>query len=461
MRSFKKSITRNLIYFLIIIWIVPDPARGISIKEEQDLAVEFMKAVRQAYVIVEDPMLQNYINQVGQKLVSQFPPQPFTYHFYIVKQDSFNAFAGPAGHIFIHTGLFEVLDNEGELAGLLAHEIAHVHCRHISDLIEKAQKTSIATLAGVAAGILVGLGGVSAVGSALTIGSMAAGQTAILAYTRDNEIQADQVGRAYLQKSGYDLSSLRSVLKKIRAVEWYDSKEIPTYLKTHPATEDRIIYLDTLLENQEKPVPQPSHEFLKAKYRLMAFYGDRDAVAKKFQAMMDQDPGNITAQYAYGLTLEKSGNPKAAIAYVKKALEVYPDDPYLINDLGRIYFLSGEYENAIQMLANPESLKSGGSDGYVYLGQAQMELGRVQEAADTFARLLTYYPENREAHYFLGKTLGALGKLGQAHYHLGRYYMDKNDPKTAMFHLKKALDAESDEAQKNKIKQALEELKKS
>jgi predicted Zn-dependent protease len=250
------------------------------------------------------------------------------------------------------------------------------------------------------------------------------------------------------------------VLKKIRAVEWYDSKEIPTYLKTHPATEDRIIYLDTLLENQEKPVFPPSYDFMRAKYRLIAFYGSRENATQKFQAMIDQDPTNSMAQYAYGLSLERSGNPKAAIDYLKVAYSANPSDPYLINDLGRAYFLSGDYENAIKMLDNPESLKSGGSDGYLYLGQSQMGIGKNQEAADTFTKLLTYYPEHREVHYFLGKTLGAVGKLGLAHYHLGLYYLDKNDPRTAMFHLKKALELETDEAHKTKIKAALEEMKK-
>jgi predicted Zn-dependent protease len=460
MNQFNKVISIFLTSVLFLTWICPRQTHALSIKEEEDLSIEFMKAVRQIYVIVEDPLLQNYINQVGQKIVSNFPSQPFEYHFYIVRQDSYNAFAGPAGHVFIHSGLLEVLDNEGELAGLLAHEIAHVYCRHISDIIAKSQKTGIATLAGVAAGILMGLGGASAVGSALTIGSMAAGQTAVLAYTRENEVQADQVGRAYLQKSGYDLSSLRSVLKKIRAVEWYDSKEIPTYLRTHPGTDDRIIYLDTLLENQEKPTIQPSYDFMRAKYRLIAFYGSRENAIQKFQGMMEADPADVMAQYAYGLALERSGNPKAAIDYLKIAYAANPDDSYLINDLGRVYFLSGDYENAIKMLSNPESLKSGGSDGYLYLGQSQMELGRNQDAADTFAKLLTYYPDHREAHYFLGKTLGAVGRLGPAHYHLGLYYLEKDDLKTAMFHLKKAQELETDEVQKEKIKAALEEIKK-
>jgi beta-barrel assembly-enhancing protease len=460
MRLFNKTIALWMSCFLVLTWVCPRQTHALTIKEEEDLSIEFMKAVRQIYVIINDPLIENYINQVGQKIVSNFPSQPFTFHFYVVRQDSYNAFAGPAGNVFVHSGLFEVLDNEGELAGLLAHEIAHVYCRHIADIIAKSQKTSIATLAGVAAGILMGLGGAPTVGSAMTIGSMAAGQTAVLAYTRENEIQADQVGRAYLQKSGYDLSSLRSVLKKIRAVEWYDSKEIPTYLKTHPATEDRIIYLDALLENQETPVIQPSYDFIRAKYRLTAFYGNRENALQKFQAMIDQDPTNMLAQYAYGLAQERSGNPKAAIPYLKKVYEANPGDPYMTNDLGRVYFLSGDYEGAVKMLDNPDSLKSGGSDGYLYLGQSQMELGKNKEAADTFTKLLTYYPDNREVHYFLGKTLGAIGKISQAHYHLGLYYLEKDDIRNALFHLTRALDLETDEAQKARIKNVLEDIKK-
>jgi predicted Zn-dependent protease len=458
--NIKKSVALWMAFWLIAGALCPSPAHAMTIKEEEDLSVEFMKAVRQMYVIIEDPFIQNYINQVGQKIVSSFPSQPFAYHFYVVRQDSFNAFAGPAGHVFIHSGLFEALDNEDELAGLLAHEITHVYCRHISDIIAKSQKTSMATLAGVAAGILMGLGGVPAVGQAVTIGSMAAGQTAVLAYTRENEVQADQVGRTYLEKSGYDLSALRSVLKKIRAVEWYDSKEIPTYLKTHPATEDRIIYLDTLLENHKKTTLQPSDDFLRAKYRLIAFYGNRENALQKFQAVMDQDPNNMMARYAYGLTLERSGNPKAAIPFLQAVYAAKPNDPYMTNDLGRAYFLSGDYENAVRMLNNPGSLKSGGSDGYLYLGQSQMELGKNQEAADTFTQLLTYYPDNREVHYFLGKTLGAIGKLGQAHYHLGIFYFERNDFRTAMFHLRKALELETSQSQKAKIEEVIAEIKK-
>ncbi|MGD9277375.1 MAG: M48 family metalloprotease, partial [Desulfobacterales bacterium] len=155
---------------------------------------EVMKVIMKHYELINDPLIANYINQMGQKIVSALPPQPFNYHFYVIKNDEYNAFATPAGHVFINSGLLEAMENEEELAGILSHEIAHVVCRHISQKIERAQKIGIATLAGVAAGILLGVGGSMAAANALTIGSTAAGQSLELSYSREDEFQADQIG---------------------------------------------------------------------------------------------------------------------------------------------------------------------------------------------------------------------------------------------------------------------------
>ncbi|MBW1725049.1 MAG: M48 family metalloprotease, partial [Deltaproteobacteria bacterium] len=110
----------------------PQSAFGITLQEEEELSREFIKVVLTHYEIIDDPLIVNYVNEVGNKIISALPPQPFSYHFYVIKEDVYNAFAIPAGHIFINSGLFEAMDSEEELAGILSHEIAHVVCRHIS-----------------------------------------------------------------------------------------------------------------------------------------------------------------------------------------------------------------------------------------------------------------------------------------------------------------------------------------
>ncbi|MDO9264538.1 MAG: M48 family metalloprotease [Desulfosalsimonadaceae bacterium] len=457
--KFKKIISLGMCTAMLFCGLItPKTASSLSIKEEDELSKEFLKAVFQEFEVIKDPAIDNYINKVGHKIVAVMPEQPFPYKFYAVRQDAYNAFAGPGGHIFIFSGLFIALENEDELAALLAHEIAHVSCRHISDMIQKSKKTGMATMAGVVAGILVGLGGAGALGSALTVGSMAAGQSAALAYSREHEIQADQIGRTYLQKAGYSLTGLQSVLKKIRTVDWFGPDEIPTYLKTHPATEDRIMYLDNLLGNRPAVLPKKNEAFERAHTRITALYGNPDQAARIFKAQIDANPDNATAHYGYGLVMERNGSVKTAITHLTIAQKLQPDDPYLKTDLGQACFLAGDYQRALDLLTNaPHNTP----DKYLYLGRTQMALGRYAEAADTFKQLIIDDPEHGEAYFLMGEAKGKMNELGSAHYYLGEHYLKKDDPKNARFHLTKALEYEKDPAQIDKIRKLLKELDES
>jgi predicted Zn-dependent protease len=190
--------------FLIstIVVMVPEGI-CITIQEEREMSKEFMAVVRAQFPLIEDPVINDYVNRVGKRILAAIPPQPFDYQFHVLHEDVYNAFATPAGHIFFNSGLFAALDSEEELAGIIGHEIAHVVCRHISDRIESSKKIGMATLAGMVAGVLLGAGGAAAAASAVTMGSVAAGQTAALAYSRENEMQADQLGLEYLTLAGY------------------------------------------------------------------------------------------------------------------------------------------------------------------------------------------------------------------------------------------------------------------
>jgi predicted Zn-dependent protease len=203
-------------------------ASAITISREEEMAKEFLKTVFEKVKLVEDPMVQDYVNHVGNRIVSSLSSQVFSYHFYVIKEDVYNAFASPAGHIFVNSGLLAAMENEEELAGILAHEIAHVLCRHISQRIERSKKIGYATLAGLIASVLVGAGGSSSAGSALGVGSMAAGQSMALAFSREDEMQADQLGMECLRKAGYTGAGLLSVLGKIRSKQWFGTQQIPT-----------------------------------------------------------------------------------------------------------------------------------------------------------------------------------------------------------------------------------------
>ncbi len=456
-----KSLLICLFFLLVTGALIPKAALSITAAEEEELSREFMNVVLKSVKFVEDPDIVNYVNKVGKKIVSVLPPQPFTYHFYIIKEDVYNAFATPAGHIFIYSGLMAAMDNEEELAGIIGHEIAHVLCRHISQKIDRSKKISIATLAGIAAGIFLGAEGAGEIGSAVMMGSMAAGQSMTLAYSRRDERQADQIGLKYLTKAGYSGYGLLTMLRKIRSKHWFGTEQVPTYLITHPAPEERLAYIGAWLEkNMKKPPPleTDSSEFKRVNTRLVALYGDETLSLRKYKSAVTKNPKNPMANYGYGLVLARIGNRKDAAVYIKRALEREAFNSEFLVALGRIYFLDGQYKKALTILESAVSIAPDDPEGLFYIGRTQMELGRFKDAESTLKTLTKKYPDYKPGFYFLGNTYGKQGKLADAHYTLGLYYTKKREHRNAVVQFEKALEKTTDPYRREEIKNLLKKV---
>lgn len=452
--------------FLILFCVhtaIPSNLFGITIKEEEELSKEFLKVIEKRYDIIRDPLITDYVNRVGHNILSAMPPQPFPYHFYVVKQHVYNAFATPAGHIFINSGLLAAFDREEELAGILAHEIAHVVCRHISQRIDRAPKIGLATLAGIAAGIFLGAGGTAALGNAVAMGSIAAGQSVSLAFSREDELQADQLALDYLYQSGYSADGLLSAMKKIRSKQWFGTDQIPNYLMTHPASEERMAFIDSWIENNPMAPESKRNidrkKFLLVKATLMGKYGD-EQTASLLQSQVKAAPEDPLANYAFALALAENGNRKDALKYLHKALEKEALNPYLIKELGRIYFLDGAYEKARNSLEGAISVIPNDTEALFYLGRSYMELNQLEKARDTFHTLLQKDPSDKETYLFLGNIYGRQEKLGEAHYYLGIYYKMNNRWKTAAVHLTKALQHTTDPKKKEELEDMLKTVQK-
>ncbi len=464
MKFYKKIFVIFSALILLADVCFPKAALCISVKKEEEMGREFMRVVLEHFELIEDPFIVDYVNKIGNKIVLALPPQPFNYHFYIIKEDTYNAFASPAGNIFINSGLFEAMESEEELAGILSHEIAHVVCRHISQRIERQSKIGLITLAGIAAGIFLGLEGAGTASSALTLGSVAAGQSISLAYSREDEMQADQLGLKYLNKAGYSGTGLLTMLKKIRSKQWFGSDQIPTYLTTHPASEDRIVYIGSWIEISEKPSGQvfniDPYDFQITHMRFVSMHGEESIVLKKFETRIAESPSDPMALYGYGLVLARTGNLKDAEINLKKALEKRAFDSHLLKDLGRIYFLDGRYEEALKTLEASLSIAPDDMECLFFLGRTQTGLGRYGNAENTFEKLIEKDPDYNQALYFLGDAYGRHGRMADAHYYLGLYYKNEGNFKNAEFHLKRALLNTNDPDKKLKIKEILKEISK-
>ena len=433
-------------------------ASGITIKEEEELSREVLKAVSRSFKLIEDPVIVDYVNKVAKRIMVVLPPQPFRYHFYVIKEDVYNAFATPGGHIFINSGLFAAMESEEELAGILGHEISHVSARHISQKIERSKKVQLATIAGVIAGALIGAGGA---GSAMMMGSMAAGQSAMLAYSRDDEMQADQLGLSYLADAGYNGKGLITTMLKMRDKQWFGKDQIPSYLLTHPASEDRIIYIDSWLARHHLPESKmDTYGFKRAHTFLVANYEDEDTSLRRFENAVKNTPEDAMAHYGYGLILARGGNFKNAAHHIQLALEENAFDPYILKDLGKIYFLDGRYQKALNIFESSTGLTSGDPEHRFFLAQTQMKLGMLEEAVISLQEIVKKYPGFKQAYYYLGEAYGKQGNLPEAHYNLGIYYTKTWNFKNAGFHLRRALKDIKDPDKRKKIEVILKRIEK-
>jgi len=443
MISFQKIIAIVIVAAIAMGSLIPPVVFSITIKEEEDLSRQMMTAIYKYYDIIDDPVVVDYVNDIGKRILATLPQQPFRYQFHVINDDVYNAFATPAGHIFVYTGLIDAMEEEEELAGIIGHEIAHVYCRHISQQIERQKKMGWASLAGLAAGVLLGVGGAGEAASAVTMGSQAAVQSTALAYSRENEMQADQFGVKFITGAGYNAEGLLKILKKIRGKTWFGSDQIPTYLKTHPAVEDRIAFIGSWIESYDataKPIPLVNEDnFKRVHTRVETQYGDEETVMSRLQADVARNPGDPLAHYRYGLILARAGNRSEAIKEMRVALTKRAFDPYILKDLGWIYFLDGQFPQALKILKGGCGMIPKDPECAFYLGRTQLELGNLPEAVDNFRNLTVQYPKYTPAYYYLGQSLGQQQELGEAHYYLGVYYLRKRDYKNAVVQLKQAL----------------------
>ncbi|MCG8472419.1 MAG: M48 family metalloprotease [Desulfobacterales bacterium] len=450
-------------FFLMVAFLLPQMAGAITIREENEVAVEFIKMVRARNRIIDDPVINGYITGLGQKLLKFFPEQAFPYTFYVVESDVFNAFAGPGGHVFINSGLFEALPNEESLAGIMAHEISHVHSRHISDRIDRSKKIGVGTLAGVAAGILVGVSGNAAAGGALAVGSLAGSHSAALSFSREDEMQADQVGMTYLAEAGYGGDDMLTALKTIREKQWFGPAEIPTYLSTHPALEDRIAYIGNwLVANREKVDAKrkkiDQSAFLKTKARITALFSPIETAEEKLTNAAKRGEASLYTEYGLGLLMNRRGKYEAAAANMKSILAKRAFDFDAIKGLAQIYFNQGKSSQAHGLLTGVLSVNPIDFEANMLMGEVLIDKGHYEAALRHLSPLASDYGPGGRAHYLLGNIFSHLKRPFESSYHLGLYYRSVGDLRNALFQLERAETKASTVTAKREVEKAIESI---
>lgn len=450
---------------LLLTFLLPVSNTGaISIEDEQKRGEQAALYGQYTDAVMDSGFAKQYFNAMGQYVIQAIETKHFAFNFYVINNNTVNAFATFAGHIFFYTGLINIMDNADELAAVLCHEVSHVAARHISKSMDRQKKVLIAQLAGVLAGALVG----GDAASGLIIGSAAAGQQAQINYTRDNERQADQMGIKYIKEAGFDPRAMITVFKKfddMRRLSPYADK-IPPYLMTHPLDSERMSNVDAMLKdysprNPGKEVIQFREQFPFFQAIVRAKSIETHQAEKLFLTELEQNPDSASSHFGLGIVYTEGTEYDKALFHLRKAQKERPEFAPILTNLGKAYQRKGEHRKAIPILKKAMKLDEQDNSIPLLMGVSYESVGEYDEAIRLFKRLTYLPPVDNEVYYHLGFSYGKQDRLALAHYNFGIYYKNWRSVKKAQFHFQKAFNlAKDDPAMRKKIRLEQEDLRK-
>lgn len=423
--------------FLFLAWTA-GTAAGLSVDDEKRIGKEFYEKLERKGMLVTDSRVQKYITDLGERILSQGGASPFDFTFTVIDNPGINAFATPGGYVYVYSGLITLAEHENELAGVLAHEIAHVRARHIAQIIEKSGKVNIAALAAILAGAFLGGGGEGT--AAVASLSLATAATLNLKYSREHEEEADLMGLSYLVSAGYDGKGMLDFLKIMRQHE-YISNSVPSYFLTHPGTGDRIRYIDGLLQTRYRQGGSERifNEFDRVQTILELEKDNPESQLKYFQNRLDTDPDDVEGLYGSAVILDRLGRSAESGKYFKRALERSPDDPDIIRDRGISYFNKGDIQEARTCLEHAHQLNATDPKTLFYLGRTCEVFEEYPEALDLYRQYRDRMPADTDIYYNLAMVYGKMNDQPESHYNFGIYFKKQDKVKSAVFHFEEAL----------------------
>ena len=437
----RKLLQNQYIYFaslfLLIIFQASICFAEFTIDDEKKLGKEFYDKLENNNFLLENKRLNDYINQIGNLILAQSKKAPFEFHFSIVNSNGINAFATPGGYIYINKGLINAAENEGELAGVIAHEIGHANARHIASIIEKSQKLNIATLAAVIAGAFLGGGGEAT--AAIAAFAVAGSTSMTLKYMREHEEEADRLAVYYLTGAGYYPGAMVDFLKIIKQHEFI-SKTMPSYLMTHPGTDHRIFYLDSLiLTSYHQTGAKNIVGNLKRMQTLISLNdADLDARQRQLKDALSKKPKDVDVLYALALTEDKLGQTNLALEHFQKALSLSPRDEDVLRNIGLIYLKMGKADLALIYIQRAAGSDSNNDEVILALGKTYFALGNFQKALENFLKLENKTFDDVDINYHIAMSYGKLNNKGEFHYYFGLYLKKAKKKDSAIFHFKEA-----------------------
>lgn len=417
----------------IILPDIGDNAGNVSAIEEYRTGEAVIRNIRRAGGIIDDSLSQSYLNDIAFRIVAATgSQQPF--HFFLIADNNINAFALPGGFIGINAGLIHATKSESELAGVIAHEIAHITQRHHARRYEKGS-SSIPVIAALIAAIVLGGDDISQAALASAAAGSAQSQ---INFTRENEKEADRIGIKLLINAEFNPHGMTAFFETLDKQSRLYGESIPEFLRSHPVTPSRISdskhraskYPNTLSvssknyyllrtrldvlgnENKTEVVKEYANQLAKGLYqnKQATQYGYALALQrnknyplalKQIEALLKHSPLNISYNLLNAQIETELKNYPAALKTYQKLLEIYPNNISINLSYAEALIKANKLPQAYKVLQQQISASNETPDIYRLLAETQAKMDQV---ANSHQSLAEYY-------YLLGQTHDAIKQI--------------------------------------------------
>ena len=340
---------------------------AFNIERETRLGASVYDRLLAVGLVETNPILDRYINELGHRLLAGLDMRLRDYRFFIMRDDSLNAFALPGGYIGVNRGLIAHAQTQHQLASVMAHEIAHVRLMHGMDQMRKSGEVNTATILTMLAGLLLGSVD-SQLGSAVLFGGAAAGQQAMVNFTRENEYEADRLGIELMADANFDTNGMVeffTIMTKLSGSSEFGNIE---YLRTHPIGSNRVaeaiarvrdnpgsgdqvddyaLFRDYLIYVSSSQMANQGSQYLRALAAIKArAYQQADAM---LETLYRSNNENVWYGVAYAENLEHLSRDTEAEEVYRHLLDIFPDDYVLSMGLLRLLNRSGRSQAALDI----------------------------------------------------------------------------------------------------------------
>ncbi|MEG0279867.1 MAG: M48 family metallopeptidase [Morganella sp. (in: enterobacteria)] len=383
----------------------------LSIGQENLMGDFYLRMIRSSSPMVYDPVLLQYVNTLGQKLVANADAVKTPFNFFLIANPNINAFAFFGGNVVLHTSLFRYSLTESELASVMAHEIAHVTQRHLARMMEDQKNKAPLAWAATLGSILLLMTG-TPVGAAAMTSTMAGIQQNMISFTQSNEQEADRIGMGTLSRSGFDPQGMPDFMTIMVDMSRYSSKP-PEMLLTHPLPDSRLADARNRANQMARKNPPQSFDFLLARARAMSMYGGQPLRNATDQMIDNYSKGNnkeqMAADYARAILLYRDNKYDAASQILTKLLAAEPNNVWFIDVMTDVDIGLNKTQSAVARLESAIKRDPGNPVYRINLGNAYIQNKQYDKATKILRNYTFDYPSDPSGWDLLAEAGGKSG----------------------------------------------------